>query len=128
MLRLLLDEQISHVIATELRRRNKAIDVQSLNSWNDGQFLGANDEMLLVAASQENRTLVTYDLSTISRILKAWGQQDLPHAGVIFIDNKTLPSNDFGALILGLEQLWSSERKSYWTNRVVYLVRNTPEN
>jgi hypothetical protein len=83
--------------------------------------LGQSDEAILREAAAEKLTLVTYDLKTIPPLLKAWMEAGRDHGGVIFVDNKTIPSSDFGGLIRALQKLWQAAGKSVWTNNVCFL-------
>jgi hypothetical protein len=122
MLKFLLDEQVSPRIAVQLTKRNPKLIVSSLQNWQGGVFLSANDEELLIAASTEKYSLVTYDLQTIPSILKTWSEQNKAHGGIVFIDEKTLRPNDIGGLVLALEKLWLAEGDRDWTNVSVYLT------
>src|SRR4051812_23106509 len=104
MLKLLLDEQISPSVADGLRRRDKDFVVHCAE-WRQGQFLGAADELLLGAAAEEKLTLVTYDRKSIPPILKTWAEQERTDGGVVFVDDKTIASSDFGTLVRSLERL-----------------------
>jgi hypothetical protein len=123
MLRLLLDEQISPTVAQSLQARCPSVRIFSLADWKDGIYLSAPDEEILIAASHERITLVTYDLKTIGPILKSWGEQGSDHSGVIFIDDKTIRSEDFGGLVLALEELTQRQGRMDWKNQVVFLER-----
>ncbi len=106
----------------QLTKRNPKLIVSSLQNWQGGVFLSANDEELLIAASTEKYSLVTYDLQTIPSILKTWSEQNKAHGGIVFIDEKTLRPNDIGGLVLALEKLWLAEGDRDWTNVSVYLT------
>ncbi len=123
MLAILLDEQISPVVAQELRRKAKYLTVFCMAEWHDGQFLGRPDEESLAAAAKENLTLVTYDRRTVPPILKAWAEEDKEHGGVVFIDNRTIAPSDFGALIHALQRLQKATGDWDWANRVYMLGR-----
>jgi hypothetical protein len=122
-LRFLLDEHISRDVAIGLRKAGVGVIVDSIVDWKDGILLGSDDALLVSTAFSDKRTLVTYDQSTIVPLLKEWGEQGIDHGGVVFIDDRTIPSNDFGRLIRALLQLWREQKESDWRNRVVYLVK-----
>jgi hypothetical protein len=124
VLRLLLDAHISPVVANQLKRR-ATIVVETLVAWQEGAHLSSPDDTLLLAAFKSQLTLVTYDTRTIVPLLKNWGEQGIAHGGVVFVDHLTVAPNDYGGLVLSLFQLWTSERKSDWTNRIVYLTRQS---
>lgn len=123
MLNFLLDEQISPAVAEGFRRRHKAVSIQGLAEWEGGRFLGQTDEQLLQAAAAQRLTLVTYDRKTIPPLLKTWAEAGRDHGGVIFVDQKTIPSSKFGSLIRALRQLWEETGHWDWANRVLLLRR-----
>lgn len=123
MLQLLLDEHLSPKIAFGLGNRVKSLKVTSILEWEAGNYLGESDEVILRAAFDQQKTLVTYDLSTIAPLIKSWTEQGIKHGGVIFIDEKTPRTNDFGALIEGLAKLYKRELANSWENRVAYLSK-----
>ncbi|MBV9389375.1 MAG: DUF5615 family PIN-like protein [Chroococcidiopsidaceae cyanobacterium CP_BM_ER_R8_30] len=118
MLRLLLDEHISPTISVQLRVKRSQMEVLSLKEWG---YLGESDEVILSCAYEEGLTLVTYDLRTISPLLKSWSEVGRTHGGVIFIDWKTIAPTNFGALIRALSSVWDKDAQTSWRNRVVYL-------
>jgi hypothetical protein len=123
VLKLLLDEHLSPAIAEGLHRKSRMLPVYGLAEWQGGRFLGLSDEAILNEAAAQKLTLVTYDLKTIPPLLKAWAEAGRDHGGVIFVDNKTIPSSDFGGLIHALQELWLAAGKSDWTNQVCFLRR-----
>ena len=123
MLKLLLDEHVSPDVAEGLRRRSKTIVVHGLAEWESGRFLGAADEVILKEAAAKKLTLVTYDRKTIPPLLKMWAETGHAHGGMIFIDEKTIPPSDFGALIHALQKLSHDSSKWDWTDRICFLRR-----
>jgi hypothetical protein len=123
MLKLLLDEHISPVIAASLRRRDRKIVVFSMAEWEDGNFLGQEDAACLRQAAVQKLTLVTYDRRTIPPLLKDWAEAGRQHAGVIFVDEKTISQADIGGLVQSLGVLLKEARDWDWTDRVCFLQR-----
>jgi len=123
MLKLLLDEHISPVIAASLRRRDRKIVVFSMAEWEDGNFLGQEDAACLRQAAVQKLTLVTYDRRTIPPLLKDWAEPGRQHAGVIFVDQKTISQADIGGLVQSLGVLLKEARDWDWTDRVCFLQR-----
>ena len=121
MLALLLDEQISPVVAEQLLARQPGIPIWSVHRWRQATLVGASDAALLGAAHEEGLTLVTYDLKTIPPLLVEWGAAGVEHAGVVFVDQRTIRSGDFGRLVRALAALWQRERRHDWRNRIVFL-------
>lgn len=123
MLKLLLDEHLSPDVAEGFRGRHNKPTILSLIEWDEGRFLGQNDELILKEAAAQKLTLVTYDRKTIPPLLKIWAEAGQDHGGVIFVDEKTIPASDFGGLIGALQRLSQESAKWDWTNRVCFLRR-----
>jgi len=121
MLSLLLDQHISREIAEQLRAKRPDIPVKSLYEWRNGAFIGAEDPGILREAAVENLTLVTYDRQTIPPVLVEWGISGISHGGVLFVDNRTIATNNFGRLVRALIYLFDQEQTSDWTNRIGFL-------
>jgi hypothetical protein len=123
MLKLLLDEHISPDVAIGLRRRNRGLMVRPMLEWEGGNFLGQEDAACLKAAANQGLTLVTYDRRTIPPLLKIWAEEGRHHAGVIFVDEKTISPADIGGLVRALTALAKEARNWNWTNRICFLRR-----
>ncbi|HZT43063.1 MAG TPA: DUF5615 family PIN-like protein [Chthonomonadaceae bacterium] len=120
-LHLLLDENISQVVAAQVQKHRPAIVIESVHTWQKGAFRGRHDKELLLAAAAEGLTLVTYDLKTIPPLLielSAGGQQ---HSGVIFVDGLTIANDEFGMLTRALISFWERHRDLEWRSRVHFL-------
>ena len=127
MLKLLLDEHISPRVAAGLRRLDPKIIVRSMPEWEDGAFLGQEDSACLQEAANQKLTLVTYDRRTIPPLLKDWAEEGRQHAGVIFIDEKTISPADIGSLVHSLGLLVKEARDWDWTDRICFLRRQEIE-
>lgn len=123
MLKLLLDEHISPDVAEGLRRRNRALVVRYIAEWEGGDFLGRDDSACLQQAARQGLTLVTYDRRTIPPLLKTWAEEERAHAGVVFVDEKTISPADIGGLVRALKQLARESGRWDWTNRIYFLRR-----
>lgn len=123
MLKLLLDEHVALAVAVGLRRRHPSLIVVCLAEWQNGGFLGQPDSACLRQAAAQGLTLVTYDRRTIPPLLKAWGEEGQKHGGVVFVDEKTIPPADVGALVQALSNLFRKAAKWEWTNRICFLLR-----
>ena len=121
MLRLLLDIHIKPVVATQVRRTRPECPIESLLRWHDGMNRTATDAEILEAAHQHTMTLVTYDRRTIPLLLRNWALRNRTHAGVIFVDGKTMRTNDVGSQVRSLAALWDAHHHEDWTNVVHYL-------
>jgi predicted nuclease of predicted toxin-antitoxin system len=122
-LRLLLDENISPVVARQIRRHRGEIPVESVHTWREGAFLGRQDPELLRAAGEESWTLVTYDQNTIPPLFFELVQTGQEHAGIVLVDDRTVRPDEFGLLVRSLIALWDARGRQDWTNRVMYLTR-----
>jgi hypothetical protein len=123
MLKLLLDEHISPDVAAGLRRRIPGLAIRSMAEWESGNFLGREDSVCLQEAFVQGLTLVTYDRRTIPPLLKRWAEEAHSHAGVIFVDEKTISPADIGALVKALAILAKQTRTWDWTDRILFLRR-----
>ncbi len=124
-LHLLLDENMSQVVADQIHQHLPAIVVESVHVWRNGNFEGRSDKSLLQAAYTEGLTLVTYDQKTIPPLLAEMYAAGEHHAGIIFVDDRTIPNSDFGQLTLALIFLWQQYHQEDWQNRVRFLKRPT---
>jgi PIN like domain len=121
MVGLLLDEHLSPKIAAGLRRMNLPIAIHSMNEWKGGRFLGRTDAECLAEAAQHGFTFVTYDCRTIPTLLKAWREQGRSHAGILYIDQKTISSDDIGSLVRALAWVVREFGGMDWTDREEFL-------
>ena len=69
MLRYPLDENISPVVADGVLKKYPRVSIATVHRWRNGKLVGAADSEILLAAADENLTLVTYDLRTIPSML-----------------------------------------------------------
>ena len=109
-----------------MRRRDQKIVVVAMVDWEEGNFLGQEDSACLQAAIQK-LTLVTYDRRTIPPLLKDWAEEGRHHAGVIFVDEKTISPADIGGLVQSLNLLMKEARDWDWTDRICFLRRREIE-
>lgn len=123
MLRLLLDEHISPDVAAGVRRRLPALRIYALIEWEGGNFIAQDDETCLAEAAHQGLTLVTYDRRTIPPLLKRWAEEGRHHAGMVFVDEKTISPSDIGGLVRALAELAKLTRAWDWNDRVIVLRR-----
>lgn len=121
MLSLLLDEQISPQTVVALASLNAQVPVASLYTWRSGGLTGTDDALVLQGAAEDGLTLVTYDLKTIPPVLVEWGTQGRSHGGVIFVDDRSISTADFGGLARALLSCWEAQGDWDWTDRIMYL-------
>ncbi len=120
-MRLLLDEHLSPALARQLRQRG--IDALAIWEWHDGAYRNVVDPTLLAAAYVDGRVLVTYDQRTIPPILREWAETGQVHAGVVFVDERTIRQSDMGGRLRAIVWLVMEHGQADWTNRVDYLRR-----
>jgi hypothetical protein len=118
-----LDEHISPRIARQVLRTRPAARVFTVLEWQAGCLAGLPDDELLLEAQARAFTLVTYDCATVAPIVRAWMEQGIDHAGVIFVDERTIAPNDFGGLTKALVRLWDAEHEEDGSNRCIFLAR-----
>jgi hypothetical protein len=99
------------------------VDAQALTEWHGGQFLGATDADLLVAAWSDGRVVVTYDLRTLPELLRAWSEDGINHGGAVFVDQVTIRPSDVGGLVHALASLAAARVYADWTDRTELLRR-----
>src|SRR5262245_24677245 len=121
MLVYLLDEHISIHAARQIRKKRPEIDILSVYEWRSGDLAAEADDILLTAAYEEFKTLVTYDRQTIPNILKEWASAGRSHSGVLFVDNKTIKSSNLGGLVKSIIHHWDHHQAEEWLNRVDFL-------
>ena len=120
-MKLLLDENMSQVVAEQVMHHQPAMSVESVHTWQSGAFEGRTDRALLLAARAEGLTLVTYDQKTIPPLLADLYAEGESHAGVVFVDDQTIASNNFGMLIRALISLWDQFGAEDWQDRIGFL-------
>lgn len=121
MLRLLLDENISPEIARQLARKAPGFTIIPMREWQNGRFMGVDDSVWIPELIRDKYTLVTYDRASIAPYLRQLADQGQDHAGIIFIDHKSIPQGNFGLIVKALLYIWKNESKATWKNRVIYL-------
>src|SRR5262245_1380667 len=120
-LSLLTDEQISPLVAEQVRAKRPEIPIASVSTWRAGALLGALDDHLLRAAAEDGLTLVTYDRVSIPPLLTEWGSNGEEHAGVIFIDERTIAQADLGGQVLALIAHRDQTHDWEWRNVIAFL-------
>ncbi len=120
-MRLLLDEHLSPAPVAALAKLG--VDAVALSTWQGGRYRESSDEVLLTAAASEKRILVTFDQRTIPPLLKGWAESGRAHAGVVFVDHRTIAPSAIGELARALAQLNERLGDLDWTDRTAYLRR-----
>ncbi len=123
MLSLLLDEHISPAVVRALQRRTRPLSAVHMADWQEGEFLGEQDDVWLREAAAQGLTLVTYDLRTIPPLLKRWAEEGQKHGGVIFVDQRSISPANIGGLVSALNDLEKKASRWDWADRVCFLRR-----
>ena len=118
-MRLLLDAHFSPAVSRLLRASK--IDVWTLSEWHGGSYLRLADERILEAAFAEGLTLVTYDIRIGPELLDVWAAQGRSHAGVVFVNVRTIRQGDYGGLIRALRALVEERGDEDWHDQVAHL-------
>lgn len=121
MLMLLTDAHISPDVAAQVKSKRPEIVIHSLQEWREGALLRAEDHAILTAAMEEGLSFVTYDQRTVSPLITQWAATGRDHAGVIFIDDRSIAQGDVGGKVRALLALWLQGGTMEWTNIVTYL-------
>jgi len=121
--RLLLDEQYSPIIATQLSA--DAYDVLPVQGT---ALAGQSDGSLLEAAVSQQRSLVTNNVRDFAPIAAEWAALGLAHYGLIFASDSTIPRsrNTIGIFVDALRRLLDEyPEPAALHNRVHWLQRTT---
>jgi hypothetical protein len=68
---------------------------------------------------------VTYDQRTFPRLLQRLAELEQSHAGVVFVDERTIGPNDLPELARSLILLWDEHRNLDRSNRLAFLRRSS---
>ena len=100
-MKLLLDEQFSHQIAEQLRKRG--CDVQAVTH---SPLEQTPDEPLVEIAVEQRRALVTNNVGDFAPINQRWMQSGRSHNGLIYTSDSSRPRDRgaFGSLIEALAE------------------------
>lgn len=114
MLRLLADENFNNNIVRGLLRRKADLDIVRAQ---DVGLAGVDDPAILERAAQQNRVLLTHDVSTITKYAYARIEAAQAMPGVFEV-SRTAPIGPVIEDILLLAE-WSLEEE--WTDQIRYL-------
>lgn len=64
---------------------------------------------------------MTYEENIIPSILIQWASEGRDHAGVIFINKRSIAQNDFGGQVRALLRLLKETHTQDWTNIIIHL-------
>lgn len=114
MIRFLLDENFNGKITRGLLLRQPDIDMVRVQ---DTEISGADDEIVLEWATQQNRILLTHDIATMTNYAYERINAGLPLAGIIFVRD-TLP---IAQVIDDLLAIIGASDMDDWVNVVEFL-------
>jgi Domain of unknown function (DUF5615) len=102
-IRLLLDEMFSPDIAVDLVKRGH--DVTAVAA--DPGMAGLSDDQILELAADDQRCLVTENVSDFEPLRRAWNAQGRSHAGLVYSSPRRFPRDRqfTGAIVTALEQM-----------------------
>lgn len=123
MLELLLDEHISPAVAVGVRKLHPQLTVYALRERHSGIYLGQSDDAILSLAVSEGLTLVTFDQKTIKPMAMDWAKDQKTHAGIVFIDEKTIALGNIGGMVRALAEVADIHLRDNWTDRIIFLKR-----
>jgi hypothetical protein len=125
-LSLLLDENISSVVAQQIQQKRPDIPLETIHVWEPqgqgtgGRLIGKPDSYVLRVAHEHHLTVVTFDTQILSE-LHFWFEEGRPFSGLVFIDEKTIANNDFGLLVNSIIAFWEKHSDEEWQGRLAYL-------
>jgi len=102
--KLLLDEHFPRAVAEQLRARGH--DVRAVTEH--PELRGANDSVILDAASAAGRAIVTEDVSDFRPLAIARRDAKRPHPGLVYTTDRQFPRSNprtIGRLVAALERL-----------------------
>ena len=123
-LQLLADENTSHRLITACQERAARFPIIHIASWQAGNWLGLDDQALLVCCAEAKLSLLGFDRATL-----AWHAGQLlraghDHAGIILFRG-SVRAADYGYQSRLLTAFWQSEGSAWdWQNRIVYLPKS----
>src|SRR5258708_864026 len=122
--RLLADESTSHRLISACQQLAPHFPIIHVASWQDGSWLGLDDEALLICCVEANLVLGGFDRATL-----AWHTGQLlraghDHAGVILFRG-IVRGGDYGYQSRLLTTFWQGEGSTWdFQNRIVYLPKS----
>ena len=101
-MKLALDHHYSTQIAIQLRRRRCDVIAILERGWEQ-----EDDDTLLALCADEQRALVTNNVSSFAVIARRWALEGRHHAGLIFTSDTRLPraKNTIGVYVTELQSL-----------------------
>lgn len=114
MIRFLADENFDNDILRGVLRRNPNIDIVKVQ---DIGLSGADDEIVLARAADDNRVLLTHDVRTITASAYERTENGLPLPGVFEVAKNIAP----GMIIADILLIAEASSQQEWEGQVRYL-------
>jgi predicted nuclease of predicted toxin-antitoxin system len=116
--RLFLD---AHVSGRRLGRALRELGHDVVAAGDRPELDGADDESLLLLATEQDRVMVTHNARDFVPIVVDWGATGRAHAGCVLI--KGIDHSQYGMLLRGLTALFEAvPEQSDWVDRVMWLT------
>ena len=100
-MKLLLDEMISGDVAARLRDRGH--DVIAVVA--DKGLKGSSDPAVFALAQEQGRAVVTYNRVDFEPIVRAHGEANRTHCGLVIVNSRRFPNDQFTPLVNALSKL-----------------------
>ena len=113
--RFLADENLDSAIIQGLHARESGVDILDVKT---SGLRGTDDPALLELAAQQDRVLMTYDRTTMTRHFRARLNVGKTAPGVFILPQT---ESALGEIIESLLLVWSASRAEEWRNQIVYL-------
>jgi len=121
---LLADEDTSHRLISACQHLTPSFPIVHIATWQDGNWLGLDDEALLICCAEANLVLVGFDRATLAWHAGQMLRVGHDHAGIILFRG-IVRAGDYGYQSRLLTAFWQSEGSSWdWQNRIVYLPKS----
>lgn len=114
MLRFAADENFNNAIVRGVIRRNRGLDLVTVQ---DSGLSGASDQEVLAWAADEDRVLLTHDVTTMTEFAYERIENDLPMPGIVEVSQGLA----IGAVIDDILLLAECSLENEWSGRVLYL-------
>jgi hypothetical protein len=114
IVRFLVDEDVSDVLAPGLRLREPRLDILDVK---EGGLRGTPDPALLQLAWEQSRVLVTCDRRTMIKHVRARAAAGQLSSGVCIIPQR----GNIGEIIDSLLLIWGASTAEEWIGRIAYI-------
>ena len=118
-MRLLLDANLSPELGSALAAAG--FEVETLQRFRDGSLRTAADDDILAAAFEDSRVLLTFDVTSMTLLLRDWGHAEREHGGVIMLRRDESRRSQIGEVVRRMVVLRDQNQGLTWVNRVIYL-------